>query len=121
LSSLRESGSALIEAVVIASVSFLVVVAAISASIRVAIHGAELQEAARAGAIHAARHGDIDSARSMADTLYPGIEISANRIDDRIVTVAAVLLEVPHSEGLRLIGVVGRAEMPLAPFRSNRG
>lgn len=117
----REAGSALIEAVVIASISFLVVVAAVSASIRIAIHGAELQEAARAGAIHAARHGDIKSARSMADALYPGVEISADRIDDRIVVVAGVLVELPHLDGPRPIGVVGRAEMPLAPFRSNRG
>jgi hypothetical protein len=121
LSSLREAGSALIEAVVIASVSFLIVVAAVSASIRVAIHGAELQEAARSGSIHAARHGDSESARSMAEALYPGIEISANRIDDRIVTVAAVLLDLPHLDGPARIGVIGRAEMPLAPFRSNRG
>jgi 5-enolpyruvylshikimate-3-phosphate synthase len=111
----------LIEVVVIASASFLIVVAAISASIRVAIHGTELQEAARSGAVHAARHGDLESARSMAEALYPGIEISAKRIDDRVVTVATALLDLPHSDGKARIGVTGRAEMPLAPFRSNRG
>ncbi len=121
MSSLRESGSALIEAVVIASASFLIIIAAISASIRVAIHGAELQEAARSGAIHAARHSDLESARSVAEALYPGIEISANRVGDRIITVAAIQLDLPHSSGVTRIEIVGRAEMPLAPFRSNRG
>ena len=117
----RESGSALIEALVIASVSFLVIVAAVSASIRVAVSGAELQEAARAGAVHAARHGDADSAREVAAALFPGINISSLRINDRIVVVATVLTDLPHPQARAQVALVGRAEMPLAPFRSDRG
>ncbi|MCH7583931.1 MAG: hypothetical protein IH941_02085 [Acidobacteria bacterium] len=117
----RELGSALIEALVIGSVSFLVIVAALSASIRIAVSGAELQEAARAGAVHAARHGDVDSARQVAAALFPGIGISALRIDDRIVVVATVLVDLPHPQGRAQAALVGRAEMPLAPFRSDRG
>lgn len=121
MSSLRESGSALIEAVVIASVSFLVIAAAVSASIRIAVSGAELQEAARAGAVHAARHGDVEAAREVAASLYPGVDITAVRIGDRIVTVATRLLDLPHPRGRVQAAIVGRAEMPLAPFRSDRG
>ena len=117
----RESGSALIEALVIASASFLVIVAAVSASIRIAVSGTELYEAARAGAVHAARHGDVDSAREVAGALFPGIDISARRVDDRVVVVAAAWIDLPHPEGQSQAALVGRAEMPLAPFRSDRG
>ncbi|MEE8497063.1 MAG: hypothetical protein V3S62_00860 [Acidimicrobiia bacterium] len=121
MSSPRDSGSALIEALVIASALFLIIVAAVSASIRIAVSGAELQEAARAGAVHAARHGDADSAREVAAALFPGIDISALRIDDRIVVVATALIDLPHPEGRAQAALVGRAEMQLAPFRSDRG
>lgn len=121
MSSLRESGSALIEAVVIASVSFLVIAMAVSASIRIVVTGAELQEAARAGAVHAARHGDVDAARTMAAALYPGIDITARRSGDRIITVAVLLTDLPHPQGRTQAALAGRAEMPLAPFRSDRG
>ncbi len=117
----HESGSALIEAVVIASVSFLVVAAAVSASIRIVVNGAELQEAARAGAVHAARHGDADSARAVAAALYPGIDITARQSGDRIITLATLLTDLPHPGGPAQAALVGRAEMPLAPFRSDRG
>jgi len=120
LSSLRESGSALIDVVVIGSVSFLLVAVAVSASIRIVLSGAELQEAARAGAVHAARHRDVESARTVAAALYPGIDISAVRIDDRIITSATVMLDLPHPRGRAQAHLVGRADMPLAPFRSDR-
>jgi len=111
----------LIEAVVIASASFLVIAAAVSASIRIVVTGAELQEAARAGAVHGARHGDVNSARAMAAALYPGVDIPARRNGDRIVTLAMVSRSLPHPDGLTQVALVGRAEMPLAPFRSDRG
>lgn len=121
MSSRLEAGSALIEALVIGSVSFLVIAATVSASIRIAVSGAELQEAARAGAVHAARHGDVESARAMTASLYPGVDVDVRRIDDRIVTSAALLLELPGADRPRQVTIVGRAEMPLAPFRSDRG
>jgi hypothetical protein len=121
LSSHHERGSALIEALVIASASFLIIVAAVSASIRIAVSGAELQEAARAGAVHAARHGDADSAREVAAALFPGIDISALRINDRIVVATIARIDLPHPEGRAQAALVGRAEMQLAPFRSDRG
>lgn len=111
----------MIEAVVIASATFLVVVAAVSASIRVVVGGAELQEAARAGAIHGARHGDVESARRMAESLYPGAAVTVTRSGDSIVAAASVLVDLAHPGGPVLTVLVGRAEMPLAPFRSDRG
>lgn len=118
--SLREAGSALIEVVVIASVSFLIVAAAVSASIRIVVRGAELQEAARSGAIHGARHGDAESARAMTAALYPGVEVAGWLREGRIVTIASIRVDLPHPDGVQAQTIVGRAEMPLAPFRSAR-
>lgn len=121
LSLLREEGSAVIEALVIGSVTFLIVIATASAAIRITVAGSEIQEAARAGAVHAARHDHPEAARTLVSTLFPGVDVSARRSADRFEVAASTLMAVPHPFGPARVVVNGRAAMPLAPFRSDRG
>ena len=111
----------MIEALIIGSATFLIVIAAVSAAIRIAAVGAEVQEAARAGAIHAARHDQPAAARSLIEVLYPGVVIDARQTAGGIEVAASVLLDVAHPLGPTRVVINGRARMPLAPFRSDRG
>lgn len=118
-SSNPEKGSALIEAVVIGSFVFIVVVAAVSAAIDVAIRGGEVTEGARVAAVHSARHAGPETAVAMA--AGSGSTVSASRRGEAIDVAVAALVEVPHPDGPRPLGLSGRATMPLAPYRSDRG
>ncbi len=117
----REDGSALIEAVVIGSVVFLVVAGALVSSIRVTIAGTEVREAARVGAIHAARHDDAASAEALSRALYPGALVQAVQEADTLTVSVVNRVALPHPAGSVTVRVAGRAEVPLAPFRSDRG
>ncbi len=121
MSSRREQGSALIESVVIGSAIFLIVVTAVVSSIRIAISGSEANEAARAGAVHAARHDDVASAEAVSRSLFPGIDIDVRREADSVVVTAVAPVVLPHPGGSIRGHVTGRARMPLAPFRSDHG
>lgn len=118
-SSNPEGGSALIEAVVIGSFVFIVVMAAVSATIRVSLTGEELASSARIAAVHSARHSDPAVAESMA--AWSGHDASADRVGDSIRVVVVTRVDLPHPDGRANRLLVGRGEMPLAPFRSDRG
>lgn len=121
MSSPRDHGSALIEAVVIGSVVFLIVLAATGSAIRVAVRGGEVTEAARVAAVHAARHDDVEAALDLAGSLFPDFDVDAGRTDGSIFVAAGAGISLPHLDGIVYRYLVGRAEMPLAPFRSDRG
>ena len=119
LSSLpRENGSALIEAVAIGSVIFLVVASALVSSIRVTIAGTEAREAARVGAVHAARHDGVAAAKRLAGTLFPGASVHARRDADSVAVSVVNRVILSHPAGAAAVEVVGSARVPLAPFRS---
>lgn len=118
-SSSPERGSALIEAVVIGSFVFIVVAASVSAAIEVALAGGDAATAARVAAVHSARHSGPDAAIEMA--ARSGRGVSAEREGDAIRVSVVTAVELPHPDGLVSRVVVGRGEMPLAPFRSDRG
>lgn len=115
-SSIRERGSALIEALIIGSFVFLVVMAAISSMIEVAIEGGAGAARSRIGAVHAARHADVVSAESMA-----GRGAEATDEGDALGVIVLSRVELPHPDGAMWQTLFGRASMPLAPFRSARG
>lgn len=117
----HDRGSALIESLVVGSIVFLVVMSAVASSIRITVIGNEADEAARAGAIHAARHDDPSAAVIVSETLFPGAKIRARR-DATGVNVSVVApVVVSHPAGTTVFQVTGDASMPLAPFRSDRG
>lgn len=120
-SSRPDRGSALIEALVIGSFVFVVVVAAVSSSIRVVTTGAAARQAARVAAVHAARHGDTVAAGELARSLMSGGEVTVRRSGYAIQVVIGRTIEVPHPDGILPLTVIGEATVPLAPFRSNRG
>ena len=117
-SSSHEQGSALIEALVIGSFVFIVVVASVASAIDVALGGGEAQQAARTAAVHAARHAGPMVAIEMVG---PGFDVDATREGDTIAVHATSAVALPHPDGLLRFDVGGTAEMPLAPFRSDRG
>lgn len=113
----REKGSAVIEATVIGSIIFAIVIASASAAIDVVLMGASAREAATVTAVHAARHGDIASALDMVRG-WPGATATAGPDSFRVVVPVAGFL--PHPDGQHLQHLVGEAEVPLAPYRSGR-
>lgn len=115
-SSSRDHGSALIEAIVIGSFVFIIVLAAVSATIELSVVGGDAQESARVGAVHAARHAGPSSAEE-----FGGLGTRADRVGDSIRVVVVPAITVPHPDGTRGIGIAPSAAMPLAPFRSDRG
>jgi hypothetical protein len=112
----RDSGSALIEAVVIGALVFLTVMTAVSAAIDIAVIGGGAQASARDAAVHAARHAGPDAAEDLA-----GRRSNASRIGDSMQVTVSTDIVVPHPHGLLRLGITPVAEIPLAPFRSDRG
>jgi hypothetical protein len=112
----RDRGSVLIETVAVGSIAFLVVLSAISAAIDVSLAGTAASGVARRSAVHAARHGGLDSAAELA-----GRSATVMRDGDVIHVVVAPSVAVSHPGGIRTIDVLAGADVPLAPFRSDRG
>jgi hypothetical protein len=115
-SSNRDRGSALIEAVVVGSVVFIAVLAAVAAAIDVAVVGGHAQAAAHNAAVHAARHAGPAAAVPIS-----GPHSRVERIGDDISVIVTPMLVVPHLDGLRRVGILATAVVPIAPFRSDRG
>jgi hypothetical protein len=110
-----------IEALVIGSAVFIIVIAAVTAVVRITVIGSEAAEAARTAAVHAARHDDVASAAEVARSLFPSHDVIAVRRDDSIAVETRVPVRLAHPDGSRTLVVEASAEMPLAPFRSDRG
>lgn len=104
----------------VGSAVFVIVLAATSASVRIVVESNELHESVRAGALHGARHEDETAAQRIASEVLPGRSVDARRGDGSIVVNASSLVPVAHPEGKGLVAVVAAAEVPLAPFRSDR-
>ena len=114
-------GNAVIEALLLGTVSVAMVVSVILGAVRMQAAGEQAEQAARHAADVAARWGEASDGADVARRLSPLAGVTVVRSGDRIV--ATVRIEVP------LIGpagspisttVTGRAEARIAPHRSAR-
>jgi hypothetical protein len=118
-SSTPDRGSALIEAVVIGSFVFIVVAAAVSATVEVAVAGGTAVEAARVLGVHAARHEGPEAAERLAGS--KSLDLDATSSGGVIHVVVTDRVGLPHPGGLRSVDVIGVTDVPMAPYRSDRG
>lgn len=121
-SSHPEAGSALLEVLVLGSAVVIATTALVMSATSVLSAGEAAREAARSGAVWGARHGNADLARATAESFAPeGAVVTARDEGGRIVVtvrVPATLFEpfgATHRDRQ-----IGRAEVPIAPHRSNR-
>jgi hypothetical protein len=114
-------GSALVEALVLGALIVAAVGYAAVAAGRLHSAGERATEAAQAGAVWAARHGDADDARRIAARLAPEAEaIEVGRTGGRIEVTVRIRVGLAGPAGPHRI-VVGRAGASISPYRSNRG
>lgn len=113
---IRDTGSVLIETVVIGSMVFLVVIAGLSAAIDISRAGDDARQLVRSAAVHAARHAGPESARELA----PAALVTTG--DDGAIRVAMTrTLELHHPDGISTVELFVRVAVPVAPYRSDRG
>ena len=105
----------------VGSAVFLVVLSILAASIRITVAGSEAAEAARAAAVHAARHDDVDSARSVAERLFPDHGVTARVVGNHVEVTVSFVTPVAHPVAPVRVRVSAAARMPMAPFRSAHG
>jgi hypothetical protein len=113
-------GSALIDTLVAALVTALLLQGALAAC-RLQAAGEAATEAAAVAATWAARHGDAALADTLARALVPQAEnISTRLVGDRLTTVVRLRVALAGPDGAVSRLVVGRASAPVSPYRSNR-
>jgi hypothetical protein len=112
-------GSALIDTLVAALVTALLLQGALAAC-RLQAAGETAAEAAAVAATWAARHGDTALANTLARALAPEAEsISVGWAGDRLSTVVRLRVALAGPDGAVSRLVVGRASAPVSPYRSN--
>jgi hypothetical protein len=119
----RDRGSALVADLALAAAVVLVVASATTAVGTVIAAREATLEAARMGAVTAARLGDPVAARSAAASVAPPgsvITVEADGEVARAVVTVGVELSHPLSRRVALI-LTEWVDMPIAPYRSNRG
>jgi len=121
-SSPPDRGSALLEVLVLGSAAVIVTTAIVMTATSVVSAGEAAREAARTGAVWGARHGDADLARQTAARFGPdGAVVTARRQGDRMTVIVRVTASLFEPFGRRdRDRQIGRAEVPVAPYRSNR-
>jgi uncharacterized Rossmann fold enzyme len=121
-SSLPERGSALLEVLVLGAAAVVATVSIVMTANSIMAAGDAAREAARTGAIWGSRHGDADLALRTAARLAPvGSVTTARRQGDHI----SVIVRTPARLARPFAGAItdrqiGRATVPIAPYRSNR-
>lgn len=114
-----ERGSALIEITVIGFLTALLVFQIALGAARIQASGELATEAAQVAAFHAARHGDLEGARLLANRFAPA-EIQVFRTGDSVSAVVTLDVEVLGPQGWLRRRVTGRATAQISPYRSNR-
>lgn len=119
----RDQGSALVADLALAAAVVLVVASTITAAGAVTGAREGILEAARTGAVTAARLGDPVAARSAAASVSPpGSVITVNADGEVARVVVTVRVELSHPLSRRVPLVLTEwVEIPIAPYRSNRG
>ena len=80
------------------------------------------REAARNAAVIAARTSDVAQAESVARRLSPGATVLIDMTSERVAVRVSGPIVVAHPVLRRLsLTAFGVAEVPIAPYRSNRG
>lgn len=114
-------GNAVLEALVLGTVSVAVVLSMIVGAVRVQNAGERAEEAARIAADTAARWGDAIDGEAAARTLVPGADVTVERSGDSIIATVSLVVPLIGPEGSPLTATVrGRAEAQIAPHRSAR-
>ena len=112
-------GSALIDTLVAALVTALLLQGALAAC-RLQAAGETAAEAAAVAATWAARHGDAALAATLARALAPEAEsISTGIAGNSLSTVVRLRVALAGPDGVVSRLVVGRAAAPISPYRSN--
>lgn len=118
----RDDGSVLAADLVLAAAIVIVVAATASAFGTVAGAVQDDREAARNAAVIAARSGDVVRAETVARSLAPNADVIVKASPDRIAVWVGGPVEVAHPVLRRItLTAFGVAEVPIAPYRSNRG
>lgn len=118
----RDDGSVLIADLALASVIVLVVAALAAAFGGVAGAMQDDREAARHAAVIVARTGDLDRATNVARRLAPGATVRIEATRDHVAAWVSGPIVVAHPTQRRItVTAQGYAEVPVAPYRSNRG
>jgi hypothetical protein len=113
-------GSALVDTLVAAFITALLLQGAVAAA-RLQAAGEQAQEAAAVAASWAARYGDTAQAAALARSLAPEAESVVVRLTPAGLSATVrrrVPLAGPHGEVAPV--VVGRAVVAVSPYRSNR-
>lgn len=120
--SLREDGSVLVADLVLAAAIVIVVAATATAFGAVAGAVQDDREAARSAAVIVARTSDVAEAESVARRLSPGATVLIDVTSARVAVRVSGPIEVAHPVLRRVsLTAFGVAEVPIAPYRSNRG
>ena len=119
----RDDGSVLAADLVLAAAIVIVVAATAGAFGTVAAAVQDDREAARNAAVIAARTGDTKRAETVARRLSsPAAEVGIETSPDLIAVWVGGPVEGAHPVLRRItITAFGEAEVPVAPYRSNRG
>ena len=118
----RDDGSVLAADLVLAAAIVIVVAATASAFGTVAAAVQDDREAARTAAVIAARTGDVERAETVARRLSPDTDVTIEVSPDLIAVRVSGPVEVAHPVLRRItVTAFGEAEVPVAPYRSNRG
>ncbi len=118
----RENGSVLAADLVLAAA--IVIVMAATATAFGAVAGAvqDDREAARNAAVIVARTNDVAAAESVARRLSPGATVLIQKTSGRVVVRVSGEIVVAHPVLHRVsLTAFGIANVPIAPYRSNRG
>jgi len=113
-------GSALVDTLVAAFITALLLQGAVAAA-RLQAAGEQAQEAATVAASWAARYGDTEQAAALARSLAPEAESVVVRLTPAGLSTTVRLrvpLAGPHGEVAPV--VVGRVVVAVSPYRSNR-
>jgi len=111
-------GSALIDTLVAALVTALLLQGALAAC-RLQAAGETAAEAAAVAATWAARHGDAGLAAALARALAPDAEVSVAAGAGSLSAVVRLRIPLAGPGGEVSRTVVGRATAPVSPYRSN--
>ena len=113
-------GSALVDTLVAAFVTALLLQGAVAAA-HLQAAGEQAHEAAAVAAAWAARYGDTAEAAALARALAPGAEsISVRTTPEGLAVQVRVRVPLAGPNGEVAPVVVGRVVAPISPYRSNR-
>jgi hypothetical protein len=120
--SLPDRGSVLAADLLLAAVvvGMVASIAGAMASVELAVQEARI--AARSAAVVAARSGDFETAAAWAGALAPGdAVVTVSRETEHILAIVQADVAVPHPiSGRANVPTRGEANVPIAPYRSNR-